>query len=172
MGAGAAGPTDAVDRVHLVQLLLQLLHARDVAEASERVRSSAGDHVALAPLLLEVPGDVLHRRAHVTSAWHDHDVLDAHEPEQEVVAAGVRVVAARDPLLDHEAALEALLDRRGERDAAVVGLRGAAGHQGVGALGQRVGDEELELAGLVAAGREPELVISLDPHLPGRRAPG
>ena len=50
-------------------------------------------------------------------------------------------------------------------------LRRAAGHQRVGALRERVGDQELELAGLVAAGDEAEQVVALDPDL-GPRPPG
>ena len=36
---------------------------------------------------------------------------------------------------------------------------------GVAALLQRVGDQELELARLVAAGSQPELIVALDPDL-------
>jgi hypothetical protein len=44
-------------------------------------------------------------------------------------------------------------------------LRRARRDQRVGALRQRLGDEELELACLVAPGREAEQVVALDPHL-------
>ncbi len=44
----------------------------------------------------------------------------------------------------------------------MVRLRRADGDQRVGALRQRVGDEEFELAGLVAAGSEAEQVVALD----------
>jgi hypothetical protein len=98
-------------------------------------------------------------------AGHHGDGLHAHQAEHEVVAAGVLVEAAGHALLDHEAAFQALLDRRGQRDAAMVGLRRAAGDHGVGALGQRVGHQEFELAGLVAAGEQAQHVVALDPDL-------
>jgi hypothetical protein len=82
-----------------------------------------------------------------------------------VVAVALRVVAAGHPLLDDEAALQPFLHRRRERDAAVVRLRRAAGDQRVGAFGQGRGDQELELARLVAAGKEAEQVVALDPDL-------
>ena len=53
----------------------------------------------------------------------------------------------------------------------MVGLRRAAGDQRVAALRQRIGGEELELAGLVAAGKEAEQVVALDPDL-GPTPPG
>ena len=49
--------------------------------------------------------------------------------------------------------------------AGVVGLGRAAGDQGVGPLGQRLGDEKLQFAGLVPARRQPGLVVPLDPQL-------
>ena len=58
--------------------------------------------------------------------------------------------------------LVARLDRGGERQAAVVRLDCAHGDQRVGTLCQRVGDEELELARLVAALRQSEQVIALE----------
>src|SRR6185437_6494152 len=75
------------------------------------------------------------------------------------------LVAAGDPLLDHEAALEALLDRGREGAAAVIGLRRAAGDQRIGAVLQGIGGEVLELAGLVAAGEQTQHVVALDPDL-------
>ena len=57
---------------------------------------------------------------------------------------------------------------RGHRGdlAGVVGLVAADRHQGVRALGQRLGDEVLQLAGLVAAvGEAGVAVLALGPHL-------
>jgi len=85
--------------------------------------------------------------------------------EHELVAAGLEVIAAGHALFDNEAALQPLLDRSGQRDAAVVGLRRPHGHQGVATLGQGIGHQEFQLAGLVAAGEEAQLIIALDPHL-------
>ena len=57
-----------------------------------------------------------------------------------------------------------MLRRRGHL-AAPVGLGVGAGDHGIGALRQHVGEQELELAGLVAAEREPGQVVALDPDL-------
>ena len=54
--------------------------------------------------------------------------------------------------------------RRGRGLAHVVRLHRALGDQGVGALGQRLAQQELELAGLVAAGGQAGAVVALDPE--------
>ena len=51
--------------------------------------------------------------------------------------------------------------RRRRGHARVVALRAAAGHERVAAPGERLGAEVLELAGLVAAEREPGEVVAL-----------
>jgi hypothetical protein len=91
--------------------------------------------------------------------------LDTEQAEHEMVAAGVLAEAAGHAFLDHEAALQPLLDGSRQRDAAVVGLRRAAGDQRVRTFRQRVGHQEFELAGLVAAGKQAEHVVALDPDL-------
>ena len=50
----------------------------------------------------------------------------------------------------------------------MIALRPARGHQDVAAGRQGVGDDELELASLVATGREAGAVIPLDPQSAGR----
>ena len=162
----ARADDDGIERQpHVEPLLLHLLHAGDVAQAADRVRAAARDDVALAAVRGEFLGDLRHGGAHVRAARHHGDGLDAHQLEHEVVAAGFLPVAVGHALLDHEAALQPFLDRGGERDAAMVGLRRAAGDQRVGALRQRVGRQELELAGLVAAGEQAQQVVALDPDL-------
>src|SRR5258705_13053872 len=47
----------------------------------------------------------------------------------------------------------------------MIGLRRAAGDQRIGTLGQRIRRQELELAGLVAAGKEAQQIVTLDPDL-------
>ena len=53
----------------------------------------------------------------------------------------------------------------GKGEAAVVGLHGTAGDDGVGTLGESVGDAEVQLTGLVAAGAAGEQVVTLDVHV-------
>ena len=163
----AAGADDHV--VHrdapLEPLLQQLLHAGDVAEAADRVGAAERDHVGAAAQRRHGVGLRLHLGRQVGAGRDDAERLDAHQPEQEVVAGPVLAERAGHPLLDHEAAPEAFLHRRGQRDPAMVALRRAARDQRVGALRQRVGDQELELARLVAAGKQAELIVALDPDL-------
>src|SRR5579883_3097803 len=165
MGARAArADNHGVERhAHVEPLLLHLLHAGDVAQAADRVRAAARDDVALAAERGELLGDFRHRGTHVGAARHDGDGLDAHQLEHEVVAAGFLLVAVRYALLDHEAGLQPLLDRGGQRNSAMVGLRRTAGDQRIGALRQRIGRQELELARLVAAREQAEHVVALDP---------
>ncbi|MBQ9857899.1 MAG: DegV family protein, partial [Oscillospiraceae bacterium] len=69
---------------------------------------------------------------------------------EEVVAVGVGMEGVGDALLEAELALEAFLDGGGQGEAAVVGLDGAAGDDGVGTFGNGIGHQEFQLAGLVA----------------------
>ena len=149
---------------HVEGLGEDLVGAGDIAQRAHGVGAAAGDDVGRAgPGAARSAADRLHRRVQVGPRWHDLDPFDAHQAEQEVVAARVRLVAAGDALLEHQAALEALARRGGQGEAAMVGLRRADGDQGVGALGEGVGDQELQLAGLVAARRQAQGVVALDP---------
>ena len=62
-------------------------------------------------------------------------------------------------------AVEAFLDGPGEGQAAMVGLHGPAGDDGVRSLGQGVGNGEVQLAGLVAAARAGQQVVPFDPDV-------
>ena len=139
-----------------------LLGARDVAQRPERVRTAARNDVGLAAERGHLVGHLLHRRGQVGPGGNHRDRLDTEQLEQEVVAARLGVVAVRHPLLDHQPALQAFRDGRGQREPAVVRLHGADGDQGVAALHQGIGHEELEFAGLVAAAGQAEQVVTLD----------
>ena len=65
----------------------------------------------------------------------------------------------------HERHLETELPRRRGHLPAPVGLGVGAGDHGIGALRQDLGEHELELAGLVAAEREPGQIVPLEPDL-------
>ena len=68
------------------------------------------------------------------------------------------------PVLLDEHAAEARVGRDGRDLAGVVGLDAADRHERVAALGQRVGEQVLELADLVAAEREARVaVLALGP---------
>ena len=98
--------------------------------------------------------------------------LGAHDPAQQDVAdlGAERVGPLRHPVLLHQHALQP--EVRGHRGdlAGVVGLVATDRDQGVRALGQRLGDEVLQLAGLVAAVGEARVaVLALGPDLRRRR---
>ena len=167
MRARTARPQHDAVEVHadLETLRHQLLCAGHIAQTAERIGAAAGHHIGLASNCSQFVCHALHCRGHVGARGYHGDLLDAHQPEQKVVAAALRVVAAGHALLDDEAAFQAFLDRCGQRDAAVVGLRRTAGHQRVGALGQRIGHQELKLAGFVTARKKSQQVVALDPDL-------
>ena len=137
------------------------------AEAAEPVVGCAGrDRVRraarlldvrdrLPPRLLEPDAEPGRRESHV----------GAHEPRQQDVADpvvhGIRPV---DPVLLHEHGLHAEVRGDGGDLPGVVGLHAADRDERVGALGERVGHEVLELAGLVAAEGEAAVhVLALHP---------
>jgi hypothetical protein len=138
------------------------LGAAHVAQRAQRVGPAAGNHVGLASQRGHLVGDLLHFRGEVDAALHDRDGLDAEQAKQEVVAARVGVVAVRHALLEDQPAFQALLDRGGQRETAVVRLNRAARDQRIGALRQRVSDEEFQLSRLVAAAGEAKQVVALD----------
>ena len=82
-----------------------------------------------------------------------------------MIAAGIVVVAAGNALFNHKPALESFLGRRRQRNTTVIGLRRAAGNQGIGALCERIGDEKFQFARFVSTGKEAEQVIALDEYL-------
>ncbi len=166
MGArAAAGGDDVVEGEALVEGLGDdLVGAGNVAQSPHGVRTTARDDVSLASRRRQVAGDRFHRRHQVGAGRNDGDAFRAQEAEQEVVAARLGIVGSGDALLQHQPAPEALARRGGQGEAAVVGLRRAARHQRVRALRERVGDQEFQLSRLVAAGRQAERVVALDPQ--------
>ena len=174
LGAGAAGADDhAVDpQALVVGLLQQLERGVDIAQRADRVRAAARDEVGLAAAAAHLLGELGAGGVHV-GAGRDQAQLGAEQPVEQDVAGRLVVgaVAGHAPLQQGRA-LQAVLAGGGRGLAHVVGLHRAVGDQRVGALGQRVADQELELAGLVAAGREAGAVVALDVELRARRAAG
>ena len=143
----------------------QLHGAVDVAQRPHRVGAAAGDQIGLAAGLAHLLGHGLHRGVHVATARTVPD-LGAVEPvEQDVAVVLVVGILGVDAMLEQDDAAHAELGRDGGGLAAVIGLDGALGDHRVGALGLGVGHQELELAGLVAAGAEAGAVVALDPEL-------
>ena len=88
------------------------------------------------------------------------DYDQVNNEQREIIYIGV--VAVLHAFFKDEVAVEAFLDGPGEGQAAMVGLHGAAGDDGVRALIDRVGHAEVELTGLVASGGAGKQVIALD----------
>ena len=93
--------------------------------------------------------------------------VGAHHPRQQDVAdLVVDRVVPRHPLLLHETALQPEVGGDGGDLPGVVGLVAADRDQRVGAAGEHVGDDVLELADLVAAEGEAAVdVLALGPDL-------
>jgi len=108
----------------------------------------------------------------VGAGRHDRNRLDAEQAEQEVVAARMPVVAAGHSLLEQEPAVQSFARRRGERQPAMIGLDRSDREQRIGALRQGVGDQELELARLVAAAGEASEIVALDVDVGPAQEPG
>src|SRR5699024_3828640 len=142
-----------------------LLRAGHVTERAQTVRAATRDDVTRAPLPLQLRRFRLQRCRQVGATGYDGDLLSSQQPVEEVVAAGVLLVTVRHPLLEHQPAVEALRNRRRQRQPAVVRLHRAYRDQRVGTLRERVGNEELQFAGLVAARREAEQVVTLEVDL-------
>ena len=172
-GVRAAGHGADDDRVeedaHLLLLLLDLVGPVGEAEAAEPVVGRARrDAVRLAAARADVVERLVPAVAEAdVEARRVEPDLGPHDPRQQDVAdAVVDGVGPVDPRLLHEDGLEAEL--RGDRGhlTGVVGLHAADRHERVGALGERVGDDVLELAGLVAAeGQAAVDVLTLGPDL-------
>ena len=92
--------------------------------------------------------------------------VGAHDPrEQDVADLVVDRVVPVDPLLLDQPALQAEVRGDGRDLPGVVGLEAADRDERVGALGEHVGDDVLQLAGLVAAVRQARAaVLALGPH--------
>ena len=102
------------------------------------------------------------RREALHAVQIDHGDLGAHQPVEQQVALQRRPLLAVQQDQRH---LEAELARRAGDLTAPVGLGVGAGDHRVGARRQNVGEQELELARLVAAEREPGQVVALDPDV-------
>jgi hypothetical protein len=134
----------------------RFLHCKGIAESAGRAGSAVRYEIgqtACGPGLLE--GCLKHEFA--ICAVGDHYDLCPEQYIKEVIPG--RFLRFR--CIKHEDAAEAEPGGRGGGLPAVVRLQGSSGHKGLPALGQGLRDEELKLAGLVAAERESGLVVAL-----------
>ena len=174
LGPGAAGADDhAVDpQIPLVRLLQELEAGVDVAERADRVRAAARDDVGPAAAPAHRLRDLGAGGVHVGAGRDEVQPRPEQPVEQDVAGRLVLGPVPGDPALEQglAAQAEAAGGSRGLAD--VVRLHGAVGDQGVGAQPERVADQELELAGLVAAGRKPGAVVALDEQRRSAEQPG
>ena len=155
------------DRRRLHTELLALLDELDVADQvtqcsgrgaatdRDRVRGRSPRRQLVVELLA---GDlqfapVVRRTAHEVQ-------LGAEQLREQLVPRRVDRARARQDEVD----LEAEHGAGGGRHPAVVGLAGSDGDERPGTGAQRLGTQELQLAGLVATGAEPRQVVALDPQ--------
>ena len=69
---------------------------------------------------------------------------------EQVVAGGLGIVAVGDAFFQNQSALEPLGNGGGGGQTAMIGLHRPAGNQGVGPLGQGVGQNELQFPGFIS----------------------
>ena len=164
MGTGATAGHDHMVKVeaHLEHLVHDFFHATHIAQGTQRRGSAAGDDVGLSAFGRQLGSHFFHGFHHVAAAGHHGDALDAQQLEQEVVAGGFGIVAAFHAFFQHQMAVHTFMDSPGKGQAAVVGLHGAAGDDRIAAFLQGIGDAEVQLTGLVAAGGTGEHVVTLD----------
>ena len=123
------------------------------------------NHIGLPSPLPALSGQLLHGERRVSPPGDDPQAVRPQQLIEEIVAAGPGVEGSRRRFLQHQVALESLHPGPGEGQPAVVGLNGAAGDEGIRALGQSVSDGKLQLAGLVSAARPRQQVVPLDVDL-------
>ena len=144
------------------RLFDELGGAGHVAERTGRVRAACGDRVHMPALGAEARAQLLGERS--TVGGRDLVHMGAAEVVQQQVAGvlvGLAVVVDAAPQHEFAAQPEARAGR--SRLARVVRLQRAEGQHRVCTARTGLGQQELQLAGLVAAGRQPGAVVALEP---------
>jgi hypothetical protein len=157
---------DPVDHeAAIVRLPHEFEGAVDVAERTRGVRAAARDRVDLPALGPEALGHLLHLGVHVAAArpLFGRGAVEMVE-EHVAVPVVVRVVRAG-AVLQQDMAGHPEFRCESSGLAGVVRLGGALRHHHVRAHRLGLGHQEFELAGLVAARRQPRAIVALDPDL-------
>ena len=166
---GPGAPAGNHQMIHLKilppELRNQLQGAGGVSGGADGVGSAHGDQVRFPSPLPALAGQLLHGGRRLSPPGDDPEAVRPQQLVEEIVAAGLGIEGARRRLLQHQVALETLHPGPGEGQPAVVGLNGAAGDEGVRALGQGLPDGELQLACLVPAARSGQQVVAFDVDL-------
>ena len=113
------------------RMLLHFLHARDIAQPADRVRSATRDDVALATERGDFLRDLRHCSTHIRTAGHHRDGFNAHHLTTRSVEKLVKKYARQfgfDPaVVVHSLRVTALTTAR-ERGAEIIDLQDWAGH--------------------------------------------
>jgi hypothetical protein len=105
-----------------------------------------------------------HFRRHVGARAVTMNLSAVEMIEDDIAVAGVIPRGEAGAVLQQEMALQPQLGRGRGCLAGVIGLGGALGDDGIGALLQGVAHQKLELAGFIAAGGQSRAVVALDPE--------
>ena len=155
------------------RLLHDLVGGHHVTEPAERGMVGAEmDHVRLAPLLGERPGETFQRRIRRRLVLAERKGVQrcAEEAvEQHVAGGAVEGVGVVHPLFELYVDVHPELARPGRGEPHEIRLHRAGDEHRVGGLRPRLAEVELELAHLVPAKGEPRAVVALDPQLDAQR---
>ena len=153
-GVSAAAALGAADIVEVQPRVRDLFHAVDVAQRADGVGAAAGNLVVRTPQLLP---DAIHLGVDVVVAVGVHEAdVGVHEVFEQLVALALGHAA----LFEDQYRRHAQLFRAGRREHGVVRLRAAGREDDLRALPLRVGQQEFELAHLVAAETDAGQVVA------------
>ena len=143
-------------------LVGQFGRGRDVAQRAHGVGAAGGDRIGRFAGALQALGQSLHGRGAVGAGVVQVDARAEQAVELDVATQFVVGAAPGHHAGQHQFAGETQLRRGGGGLAHVVRLHAAGGDHRVGATGQGFGQQEFQLARLVAAEAEPRAVVALD----------
>ena len=156
---GAAAALGAADVVEPHAGVGDLLHAVDVAQGADGVGAAAGDLI-VGPA--QFPAHPVHLGVDIVIAVGIHEAhVGVHEILQQLIALPVGDA----PLFQDQDGGHAQLFGACRRQHGVVGLGAAGGEHHLRPLALGVGQQELQLAHLVAAQADAGQVVPLDIHV-------
>lgn len=143
----------------------RLAHAVDVAERAQAVRAALRHHIRALPQATQFEGRAFHHGPPlgVVGVRDQMDLRPREAIEEDIPVARQRLQGVIDPEEQDAPQPERRANERGR--ARMVRLKSAAGDDGVSASPNRVTEEPLELAHLVAGLGAAGHVVALDPQV-------
>ena len=135
----------------------------DVTQCTGGIRTSAGDEVSILSLGPETLGSRRQCRLHVGTARIALYGCTMQAIEQHVAIVLVVALADTGAILEQDVAGDTEAGSKRRRLSGMIRLGGTLGEDNIGILHVRLSHQELELAGLVAAGGHTSAVVALDP---------